>query len=59
MSWLRKKNRRDVKLISLQYNELHNWMRRLGCSEAELHEAVKAVGRSADDVRQYLAGRRQ
>lgn len=59
MNWLRKKTRSDLKLISLQYNEVRNWMKRLGCTEAELHEAVKAVGRSEDSVRQYLAGRRR
>lgn len=34
--------------------ELQLWTRHFGCTEAELHRAVKAVGNSADDVRAYL-----
>ena len=47
------------KLISLrQPHERRDWARRLGCTEEELHEAVKAVGKSAEAVRLYLIARR-
>ena len=34
--------------------EIRNWTRSLGVSEAELREAVDAVGNSVDAVRAYL-----
>ncbi|MCF5167586.1 DUF3606 domain-containing protein [Pseudomonas congelans] len=34
--------------------EVRNWTAALGCTEAELKQAVAAVGTSADKVRQYL-----
>jgi len=37
--------------------EIRNWTRSLGVSEAELREAVDAVGNSVDAVRAYLKTR--
>ncbi len=37
--------------------EIRNWTRSLGVSEAELREAVDAVGNSVDAVRAYLKKR--
>ncbi|MHA4837644.1 DUF3606 domain-containing protein [Sphingopyxis sp. MSC1_008] len=34
--------------------EIRDWTERLGVSEAELREAVDAVGNSADAVRAYV-----
>lgn len=36
--------------------EVRDWTASLGVSEAELREAVDAVGNSADKVRDYLKG---
>jgi len=45
----------DRKLISLeQEHELRDWTKSLGCTEAELRAAVKAVGNSAEKVREFL-----
>ena len=45
----------DRKLISLQEDyEVRDWAMSLGCTEDELRAAVKAVGNSADKVREYL-----
>ena len=38
--------------------ELRDWARRLGVSEQELKEAVRAVGDRVDQVRDHLAGTR-
>jgi AraC-like DNA-binding protein len=38
--------------------ELHWWCERLGCSDAGLREAVKAVGDTATKVAQYLRERK-
>lgn len=35
--------------------EVRDWTNSLGVSEAQLREAVAAVGSSAEKVRQYLA----
>lgn len=35
--------------------EVFFWTRELGCSEVELRKAVDAVGKTARDVRAYLA----
>lgn len=52
-----KKTGQDRQLISLeQPHELRDWTDALKCSEAELRQAVKAVGHSADAVRAYLHG---
>jgi hypothetical protein len=49
----------DRKLISLdEPHEVRSWTESLGCSETQLRDAVKAVGNSAEEVRQYLAGDR-
>ena len=45
----------DRKLISLEEDyEVRDWMKSFGCTEEELRDAVKAVGNSADKVREYL-----
>ena len=42
-------------LIDLeQASEILYWSQRLGCSEQQLREAVRAVGRNAASVRRYL-----
>ncbi len=46
----------DRKLVSLEEDdEVLYWMQTLGCTEAELREAVETIGRSADEVRAYLS----
>ena len=46
----------DRKLISLEEpHEVLSWMESFKCSEAQLREAVNAVGNSAEAVRTYLA----
>lgn len=45
----------DAKRIDIHdANEVRNWTKSLGCTEAELKQAVAAVGTYADKVRQYL-----
>jgi hypothetical protein len=45
----------DRKLISLEQDyEVRDWAKSLGCTEDELRAAVKAVGNSADRVREHL-----
>lgn len=45
----------DRKLISLEQDyELRDWTKSLGCTEEQLRAAVKAVGNSAEKVREYL-----
>ncbi|WP_409259107.1 DUF3606 domain-containing protein [Pseudomonas saponiphila] len=45
----------DAKRIDIHdANEVRNWTTALGCTEAELKQAVAAVGTYADKVRQYL-----
>jgi len=52
------KTAQDRKLISLKEDyEVRDWCRSLGCTPEQLRTAVKAVGNSADAVRQYLAKR--
>ncbi len=47
-----KKTGLDRKLISLEEDyEVRDWTKNLGCTPAELREAVKAVGNSAEKVR--------
>ena len=49
------KTAQDRKLISLKEDyEVRDWCRSLGCTPEQLRTAVKAVGNSADAVRQYL-----
>ncbi|MDM0009461.1 DUF3606 domain-containing protein [Variovorax sp. J22G73] len=51
-----KKTALDRKLISLEEDyEVRDWTKSLGCTPGELREAVKAVGHSAEKVREYLA----
>ena len=46
----------DRNFISLSERyEIRDWTNSLGVTEAELREAVEAVGPSADKVREYLA----
>ncbi|MDP9897399.1 hypothetical protein J2W32_006536 [Variovorax boronicumulans] len=46
----------DRKLISLKEDyEVRDWTKSLNCTEEELRAAVKAVGNSAEKVREYLA----
>lgn len=46
----------DRKLISLKEDyEVRDWCKSLGCTPEQLNAAVKAVGPSADAVRQHLA----
>ena len=50
----------DRKLISLEeVHEMRSWTQSLRCTEAELRAAVKAVGNSAEAVREHLAGRKK
>jgi hypothetical protein len=49
----------DRKLISLKEDyEVRDWTRSLACTPAELRAAVKAVGNSANKVREFLAKRK-
>ena len=46
----------DRKLISLEEDyEVRDWSKSLGCTPEQLREAVKAVGNSADALREYLS----
>lgn len=55
MSDDKKATGQDRKLISLSEDyEVRDWMKSLGCTEADLRAAVKAVGNSAEAVRDYL-----
>ena len=46
----------DRQLVSLEEDyEVRDWMKSFGCTEEELRAAVKAVGNSADKVREHLA----
>ena len=38
--------------------EVEYWTDRFGCSRKQLQDAVDAVGNSANDVEQYLSGRK-
>ncbi|WP_213956797.1 MULTISPECIES: DUF3606 domain-containing protein [unclassified Variovorax] len=50
------KTGQDRKLISLTEDyEVRDWCKSLGCTPEQLRAAVKAVGNSADAVRQHLA----
>ncbi|HZV92641.1 MAG TPA: DUF3606 domain-containing protein [Caldimonas sp.] len=55
MSDDRTKTGQDRKLIALtEPYEVRDWCKTLGCSKEELERAVKAVGHSADKVREFL-----
>lgn len=48
----------DRSLINLsQHHEVAYWTRALDVTEEHLREAVRAVGASADKVREYLRSR--
>jgi Protein of unknown function (DUF3606) len=50
------KRAQDRKLISQEQDyEVRDWSKSLGCTPGQLKAAVKAVGNSAEAVRQYLA----
>ncbi|MDM0117640.1 DUF3606 domain-containing protein [Variovorax sp. J22R133] len=51
-----KKTALDRKLIALgEEHEVRSWTESLKCTEEELRAAVRAVGNSADKVREYLS----
>ncbi|MCY1234528.1 DUF3606 domain-containing protein [Variovorax sp. RO1] len=53
------KTRIDPKLISLEEpHEVRSWMESLRCTEMQLRDAMKAVGNSANAVREYLEEKR-
>lgn len=48
----------DGALVSLTEDyEIRDWCKSLGCTEAELREAVRVAGNSSTEVRAYLAKR--
>ena len=45
----------DLRQIVLTRSyEVRDWCKAFGCTKKELHDAVKAVGTSAQKVREYL-----
>jgi hypothetical protein len=45
----------DLRQIVLTRSyEVRDWCKAFGCTKEELHDAVKAVGTSAEKVREYL-----
>jgi len=45
----------DLRQIDLTRSyEVRDWCKAFGCTKEELHDAVKAVGASAQKVREYL-----
>jgi Protein of unknown function (DUF3606) len=49
----------DRTLITLtEEYEVRDWCKHLGCTDAELPAAVKAVGNSADSVREYMRSKK-
>ncbi|MDP9607278.1 UNVERIFIED_ORG: hypothetical protein J2W38_007099 [Variovorax paradoxus] len=51
----RKRTGLDRKLVALnEPHEVRSWTKSLSCTEAQLREAVKAVGNSAEAVRLHL-----
>ncbi|MGJ7553332.1 DUF3606 domain-containing protein [Variovorax sp. RB3P1] len=56
MSDDKSKTGNDRKLISLEEDyEIRDWTKSFGCTEEQLRDAVKAVGNSADKVKEYLS----
>ena len=48
----------DRQLVSLNEDyEIRDWTKSFGCTEDELRAAVKAVGNSAEKVREYLSNK--
>jgi hypothetical protein len=51
----RKSGGQDRARISLSESyEVRDWSKKFGCTEAQLREAVTAVGNQADQVEAYL-----
>ena len=46
------------RIDSLDRDDLQYWSKELGCTEAELAEAISHVGEHVAAVRDHLAGRR-
>lgn len=44
----------EVRIDLDERHEILHWSRRLGCSEQQLRDAVRAVGPIAADVRRHL-----
>ena len=45
----------DLRRIELARSyEVRDWCKAFGCTKEELHDAVRAVGTSAQKVREYL-----
>jgi hypothetical protein len=44
----------EVRINLDERAEILHWSLRLGCSEEQLREAVRAVGTNAADVRRYV-----
>lgn len=60
MDNLNKRNSPDSKRVNInEKHEMRYWTEALGCSEAELENAVKKVGTSAESVREYLQNHRK
>lgn len=56
----KQRNNPDDRRISMREDhEVRYWTEALGVSRAELEEAVRRVGNSADDVREHLKGSRK
>lgn len=52
-----KRGNQDRSRIAMgEEHEVRYWTKELGVSEQELQKAVKAVGNSADKVREHLRG---
>lgn len=46
----------DRQLVSLEEDyEVRDWMKSFGCTEEQLRAAVRAVGHSAEKVREYVS----
>ena len=44
----------EVRINLDERNDILHWSQRLGCSEQQLRDAVRAVGPNAADVRRYV-----
>jgi hypothetical protein len=57
---LKNRGAQDRARIALnEPHEVHYWTRELGVSEQQLEKAIKAVGNTAEQVRQHLAGQQR
>jgi hypothetical protein len=50
----RKPRERNRVELDVSPEVIRYWLTELGCTEAQLREAVAAVGQNADDVRKHL-----